>query len=123
MFGRYGLDPLGFALILLAFILSVFLRFQPYTLIYLISYLPLLLCFWRMLSRDLPKRTAENERFLRIAWPVIDWLRTLGPRLRRWGTHRTFRCPQCKQRVRVPKGRGKIMITCPKCHLEFIKKT
>ena len=123
MYGRYGLDPLGIALMVLAFLLSIFLRFQPYTLIYLISYIPLVICVWRVLSRNLQKRAAENQKFMRVARPVFEWCRTLGPRLRTWGTHRYFRCPNCKQKVRVPKGRGKIIITCPKCGIEFIKKT
>ena len=123
MYGRYGLDPLGVALAVFAFLLSLFLRFQPYTLIYLISYIPLILAVSRMLSRNIQKRAVENQKFLRVARPAFDWCRNLGPRLRTWGTHRYFRCPQCKQKVRVPKGRGRIIITCPRCGVEFIKKT
>ena len=38
------------------------------------------------------------------------------------GTYRYFKCPECKQKMRAPKGRGKIKVTCKHCHTQFVKK-
>ena len=65
---------------------------------------------FRMFSRNLNARAAENRRYCAIIH-------------RRKATHRIFKCPNCAQKIRVPKGKGKICIKCPKCRIEFIKKT
>ena len=72
------------------------------------------LLFWanfRTFSRNTYKRYQENRRYLRF----MDQLRDKE--------HRYYTCPRCRQTVRVPKGKGKISITCPKCSERFIKKT
>ena len=66
---------------------------------------------WRMLSRNIYKRARENRRYLSTLERLKD------------RDHRYFSCPKCHQDVRVPKGKGKIAITCPQCRERFIKKT
>lgn len=125
MYGRNGSDTLGFALLLLSAILSVLLAFLPDSLILirLVCYIPLGLSIYRMFSKNIAKRQLENERFL-------IWWRNLKSQFNRKKqqmqdskTYKFLKCPQCGQKLRLPKGRGKIRITCPKCGKQFEKRT
>lgn len=123
MYGRYGSDQLNLTMLITAVVLSIlnsilsaiFRQYSAMTIISvclsLLSYFLLGWQLFRTLSRNIYKRRRENQRFLLL------WNR-LKDR-----DHRYFRCPQCKQTVRVPKRRGKISIRCPKCGEKFIKKT
>ena len=79
--------------------------------------------YFRMFSKNIPARYAENQKFLNIRYNVMVKWNLKKKHLIESKTHRFFKCPQCKQKVRVPKGRGKICITCPKCKTEFVKKS
>ena len=115
MEGRYGTDKLNIAILLLGLGLSVrsFLIIRPFTkiLLCLASYILMGIAVFRCLSRNIYKRYRENLRFLMLLDRFKD------------KEHRYFICPKCRQPVRVPKGKGKISITCPKCSEKFIKKT
>ena len=115
MIGRYGVDKLNMALLWIgagACILSLFL---PIPLVKLaltfVSYVMMFLAFFRMLSRNTYKRYQENRKYLMLVQRLKD------------REHRYFDCPRCHQPVRVPRGKGKISISCPKCKEKFIKKT
>ena len=115
MQGRYGSDKLNMTILWIgvgASILSLLLPFYMIPLI--LSSLSWLLMFWaifRALSRNTYRRYRENRRYLRMLERIKD------------RDHKHFDCPRCKQPVRVPKGKGKIAIKCPKCGEKFIKKT
>ena len=109
MYGRYGTDTLNLVLIVAAFLCNLFGRNY---ILYLISLALITLALLRMFSRNIAARRRENE-----------WLTGLFKRRPDAKTHRHFACPKCHQKVRVPKGKGKIMITCPKCGEKFAKKT
>ena len=115
MEGRYGTDKLNIAILLLGLGLSVlsFLIILPFTkiLLCLASYILMGIAIFRCLSRNIYKRYRENLRFLMLLDRFKD------------KEHRYFICPKCRQPVRVPKGKGKISIPCPKCSEKFIKKT
>ncbi len=123
MYGRYGSDQLNMALLITAIALSLLngifsaiFRGNPVMAIIslilsLLTYALLFYELFRCFSRSIYKRRRENQRFLNF------WNRL------RDRSHRYFRCPQCRQTVRVPKNRGKINIRCPKCGEKFIKKT
>jgi hypothetical protein len=123
MTGRYGPDHLSAGLLFLSLLLSVILMFVPVSWLGYIVYIPLLLCLYRMFSKNLYRRRAENEKFLKFWNPVAAWAGKKMYRIRDSKVHKYFKCPQCKQEVRVPKGKGKISITCPKCRTEFIRKS
>ena len=76
-----------------------------------------------MFSRNIQARYAENEKFMRWWRPVSNRIRGAQGRFADRKTHCYFKCPECGQRLRVPKGKGKIMITCPHCHTKFDRKT
>ena len=115
MVGRYGTDKLGLAMLGAALAMSLLGSFIPVAAVKLAmtaAYYGLM--FWalfRMFSRNTYARYEENRKFLRFFDRLKD------------REHRYFSCPKCSQPVRVPRGKGKIAITCPKCREKFIKKT
>ncbi|HBE80474.1 MAG TPA: hypothetical protein DDW65_22225 [Firmicutes bacterium] len=119
MMGRYGGDQLSVVLILLSAILTLTADFAKVPLLALIGYVPLGIALFRMLSKNTSKRGMENYKFAIFISPVYSWFHKTGERLGNVKTHRYFTCPNCKQSLRVPRGKGKITITCPKCKTEF----
>ena len=115
MMGRYGTDKLNTTILSIGVIislLSVFVRIPTVNLILTIICYGLLGCaILRMLSRNTYKRYQENRKYLQFLDRFKD------------REHRYFDCPRCRQQVRVPRGKGKISIRCPKCGEKFIKKT
>ena len=119
MTGRYGTDKLNMALLIAALVLciiptvlSIFVWIPLVnTILTLLSYVLTGIAIFRCLSRNTYRRYEENRRFLRF------WERLKDRQ------HRYFDCPKCRQPVRVPRGKGKIAITCPKCKEKFIRKT
>lgn len=128
MYGRYGTDQLSnfmFVVYLLLFVLQmIFRNTLAAQIIMMLSYVVIVLYFFRCFSRNIYKRQAENQYFLRKWNPVKNYFKFWKLRFQeRNGVKKLYRCPKCHQTIRVPKGRGKIAITCPKCRYEFIKKT
>ena len=121
MIGRYGVDQLMFALWILYFILVLVARFTtPW--LQLAALAVLFYLIWRMFSRNGYARSRENEKFLAIWRPIPNWFRKMRDRARDT-EHRYFKCPACKATLRLPRGKGKIAITCPRCQKEFVKRT
>lgn len=115
MQGRYGTDKLNMVILgagLVVCLINMFIPFPPLNLLFmLLSYALMGWAIFRCMSRNTYKRYQENRKFLIF----LDRLKDRD--------HRYFECPKCRQGVRVPKGKGKIAITCPKCREKFIKKT
>ncbi len=115
MAGRYGTDKLNIAILVVGMIMSLltlFIKVRPVVLICtLLSYTLLGWALYRTLSRNTYKRYRENRRYLMMIERFKD------------RDHRYFDCPRCSQQVRVPRKKGKISITCPKCKEKFIRKT
>lgn len=122
MVRRYGVDALSIALFVLYLLLAFFGSAFDIGILYLLSLVPLGFCAWRIFSRNTIKRREENEKFLRMIAPLIGRART-AQRQHSDPYYKYLRCPSCSQHIRVPKGRGKIEITCPKCQKKFIRKT
>ena len=123
LYGRHGSDALSFALMILFIILSILGQLLWWPVLYFLAYIPLILCFYRMLSRNHERRYRENEAFLKFWRPIGHWFSDRKNRAMDSKTHRYYKCPQCKQTLRVPRGKGKIEISCPKCGKTFVKKT
>ena len=115
MAGRYGTDKLNMAILCTGLAFSLLASFLPGAAIKLlftvISYGFMIVAIFRTLSRNIYKRYEENRKFLVFFQQLKD------------KEHRYYTCPRCHQQVRVPKGKGKISITCPKCREKFIKTT
>lgn len=123
MAGRYGNDALNFALMIMFLLLAMIGELTNVMPIRWLSLIPLGWCLFRTLSRNRIKRSEENRRFLSMVRPAEDRVRRTIRHLKDSKTHRFFRCPQCSQKLRVPKGKGRIEITCPKCRQVMIRKT
>ena len=114
MQGRYGSDQLSLALLILSIILS---------------YIPLIFCMYRMFSKNISKRYEENRKFMNVWHPTkLKILNIKNKAVKKINQlkdkdHKYYKCPNCHKTLRVPKGRGKIRITCPRCHKEFSKKS
>lgn len=122
MQGRYGNDRLGQTLMLVA-MFFLLLSFFVGDYFYFISVAVLGYAYYRMLSRQIAKRAAENQKYLAFEWKVRSKVQKKKKEMQQRKTHRIYACPSCKQKIRVPKGRGKIAIRCQKCGTEFVKKS
>lgn len=115
MQGRYGTDKLNMVILgagLAVSIINIFIKLPLLNLILtLVSYALMGWAIFRCLSRNTYKRYQENRKYLMFLQRFKD------------KEHRYYDCPRCRQQIRVPKGKGKISITCPKCKEKFIKKT
>ena len=115
MAGRDGTDKLNTAILgagLVICVITIFIPFPPVDLLLTaVSYGLMFWAIFRCLSRNTYKRYQENRKYLTFLERIKD------------REHRYFDCPRCRQPVRVPRGKGKIAITCPKCKEKFIKKT
>lgn len=123
MTGRYGSDQLNIAALILGVALAIIFSAFDNAYLVLISYIPLAIVIFRMLSRNITKRRAENAKFMKFWQPVKSWFLGIPQFFRDRKTHRFYKCPKCAVTVRVPKSKGKINITCPKCGERFVKKT
>ena len=115
MVGRYGTDKLNMAILcagLAACLVSAFVdSVKANLLLTAVSYGLMFWALYRSFSRQTYKRYQENRKFLQFFDRLKD------------REHHYYDCPKCRQVVRVPRGKGKIAITCPKCKERFVKKT
>ena len=115
MMGRYGTDKLNMVILgtgLVISLVSMFFRVPVVNLLLtVVAYILMGWAIFRTLSRNTYKRYQENRNYLMLLQRIKD------------KEHRYFDCPRCRQQVRVPRGKGKIAISCPKCKEKFIRKT
>lgn len=123
MMGRYGGDLLNNVFLVGALASMVLQWVTRWRIMGIFTLVFLILCYARMFSRNIPARYAENQRLLNWWLPMRERLNGARARFADRKTHRYYKCPQCGKRLRVPRGRGKINITCPACQREFVKKT
>jgi ribosomal protein L37AE/L43A len=135
MQGRNGMDQLAraesgliFVLLLVSLVISMFFGNSagavPVLFILEILWIVLFVhMYFRVFSRNLSKRSEENRKYCNLRYGLVV---KKDRRKKEWAQRKTyafFRCPKCRQRVRVPKGRGRICITCPKCRTEFTRRS
>ena len=122
MYGRYGSDHLSFFLLFL-YVVLIFISALPH--MAWISWLALAVLLWnlfRMFSRRIDRRRAENARFLALFGPFIRWFK-MRRTIHRDKDHRYFKCPNCGQYLRVPRGKGKITVNCRNCGASFDERS
>lgn len=123
MQGRYGADQMGqmlSAVSMVFLIISLFSRNQAW---FLLAVIGIVYNYFRMFSKNISKRYAENQKYLKMTAGIRRKLASWKSQLAQRKIYHIYRCPGCKQKIRVPRGRGKIEIRCPKCNTRFVKKS
>ena len=123
MRGRYGVDKLSNTLVWIAFALMIINIIAGSSLIYALSIALLIYAYYRMFSRQIGKRSRENEWYLSKTYKLRMKMLKTRDRAKLRKTHHIYKCPDCGQKVKVPRGRGKIEVTCPKCSMKFVKRS
>ena len=127
MQGRYGVDQfarftLGVALFVI--VIGSFLRRNVAGgILDTLGFILIIYTYFRIFSRNVSARYAENQKYLQMTAGIRKKWASFQRDMKDRKTHHIYRCPGCKQKIRVPKGKGKIAIRCPKCQTEFIKKS
>lgn len=119
MRGRNGADELGIATLELAVILAIVNIFANNTVIYVLILLLIAYAVFRMVSTDVNRRRKESMAFASKLGSARPWITNPAAALRNARTYKHATCPNCHQRVRVPRGKGHIRITCPRCKQKF----
>ena len=123
MSGRYGADQLSRFMLGVCFVCLILNLFTGTYLLYVLALALLAVCYFRMFSRNIQKRYAENQKYLQLTGGIR---RKWAVFLRDWKdrkTHRIYKCPGCGQKIRIPKGHGRVEIRCPKCRTQFVRKS
>lgn len=123
MWGRYGYDDLNRFLMISAVVCMVLSLFPRGGVFYLLAGAAMVYAYFRMFSRNISKRSAENQWFL----SKTAKLRALFGKKKREPDqakqYHIYKCPNCRQKIRVPRGKGRVAVTCRKCGREFVKKS
>ena len=123
MMGRYGVDQMNIGVLIFSMVCTFTASLTRWLLLSILGTALLAYGVFRMFSRNLEKRRGENARFMeKVWWPVSR--RLAGSRRQRMDKeHRYFTCPSCGAVCRVPRGKGRIVITCPRCGNEIHGKS
>lgn len=130
MMGRYGVDQMNIGVLIFSMVCTLTASLTRWLLLSILGTALLAYGVFRMFSRNVSARSKENQKFLvfwnkvkGIWYKIKDWFSGKKRRFADRKTHCYFSCPKCKRKLRVPKGKGKIEISCPICGTKFIKKT
>lgn len=123
MQGRYGNDELGNFTLIAMLVLIVLSAITNWQILYSVALVLLIWSYYRMLSKNISKRYAENQKFLNWWRDVKKPFKQEIYYMKQRKTHHIYTCPNCKQKIRIPKGKGKIKVTCPRCKHSFVKRS
>lgn len=123
MQGRYGTDAFSKFLTGLGLVLLLFYFILPSKILYALSLGLLIYSYYRIFSRNHAKRYNENQNFLKYTNRISFFFQKKKKQARQLKTHHIYKCPSCKQKIRIPRGKGKIEIRCPKCDTRFMKRS
>ena len=123
MIGRYGTDGLNQFLSIASLVLLLIAIVSRVSLFTWLGVALLVFCYYRTFSRNISKRTEENYKFYTLKDRVGSKFRSWKEQWANRKLYHYYRCPQCRQKLRVPRGRGRIQISCPRCGTQFIKKS
>ena len=123
MSGRYGVDDFSKALLYATLALCLVSLFTRNRMLNLLLTAGLVFIYYRMFSKNYSRRYQENLWYLRQKDKVMHFFRRQNSLAQQRKTHRIYTCPQCRQKIRIPNGHGKVQITCPQCKTAFIKRS
>ncbi|MCI5603678.1 MAG: hypothetical protein SOV90_07155 [Lachnospiraceae bacterium] len=123
MYGRYGIDQFSKFLLVVSIVLLFISTIFRNGLLYLLALAVMIYLYIRCFSRNYEKRYAENNRYLKYSSKFRRAFATFKRDMKIRKTHHIYRCPNCRQKIKIPKNKGRISIRCPKCYTEFIKRS
>ena len=123
MYGRYGMDGLGQFLMWTAVASLLLSWFVARPFFNTLAMVLLLWGYFRMFSRNVQKRYQENCMYYRYVNKLKEFFKKQKSYIQQRKTHHIYKCPQCKQKIRIPRGKGRVAITCRRCGTEFIKNS
>ena len=132
MQGRYGMDNYGRFLLTVWLVLLILRLFVKSSLLYWLELALFIYIYFRIFSRNIPKRYRENQQYLQMKGKVTGFFKDFsfsgtGKKIRdaaeQAKDYHIYKCPKCSQKIRIPRGKGHIMVKCPKCGFEFHKKS
>lgn len=143
MQGRYGVDELGRFMTGACFVILILELVTKWYVLTFVFWAAFLVIYYRMLSRDYGKRQQENQKFLNARYKCkAKWYQTFHKNSNGYGgygskggfkrcwkdiqqrmQYHIYKCPGCSQKIRIPRGKGMIMVRCPKCQTEFKKRS
>ena len=123
MYGRYGVDDLSKFMLYITLGLCIITIFFRNPILNAILLVGLILVYFRIFSKNHQKRYQENLQFLKIKDKVVHFFHREKNIVEQRKIYRIYTCPSCKQKIRIPKGKGKVCVTCPKCSTEFVKRS
>ncbi len=123
MIGRYGTDQLTLALLITGMLLTFISNAFDLNLLVSLTYIIFFICIYRTMSKDISARRKENNKFLKYWNPVMAWTKSKYNVFKSSKDYKYFKCPNCKQELRAPRGKGKISVTCQKCNTKFTQKS
>lgn len=123
MYGRYGMDSLGKCTVGAGLVCAVMTWFTDTPLFPALSWAFIIYAYFRMFSRNTYKRAAENRAYLAKTYKLRCFFARQKNLLAQRKTHHIYTCPSCRQKIRIPRGKGRIEIRCPKCSTTFIKNS
>lgn len=123
MIGRYGQDELGKFILSLALILLIINLFVKTSTLSAAALVLIIYSYYRIFSRDVRSRYAENKKFLTSIDPLRRKFFSSKNKYDNRKVYKYIKCPKCKFEMKVPKNKGKIRVTCKKCGEKFIVKS
>ena len=143
MQGRYGIDELGRFMTGASLVIVILELITGWYALTLVFWAIFIMIYYRMFSRDYGKRQQENQKFLTARYKFkAKWYQIFHKNNNSYGgygntggfqkfqknmqqrmQYHIYKCPSCSQKIRIPRGKGKIMVRCPKCNTEFMKRS
>lgn len=123
MQGRYGVDALSKCVVWIGFAMLILSMFLRNNIVDIIGWICIIIAYFRMLSKNISKRAAENQVYLNKTYKLRCKLASMKNRFAQGKDYHIYSCPSCKQKIRIPRGKGKIEVRCPKCGTTFVKRS
>ncbi|MDD3403901.1 MAG: hypothetical protein PHQ72_11160 [Hespellia sp.] len=123
MQGRYGVDSLSKVITTIGFIVLILGMFLKTNVMYWIGWVLVIYAYFRIFSKNVGKRAQENQLYLNKTYKLRCKFAAWKNQLAQSKNYHIYACPSCKQKIRIPRGKGKIEIRCPKCGTTFVKRS